>query len=304
MRISLRRLAVFDAVARHESVSRGAEEVGLSQSAASTALKELEQELGLMLFHRQGRKLLLNENGRRLRPMVRSLLLQAREIETFSRAGEIAGVIRMAATRTMADYVVAPLCTAFLSAHPKVQIKLEETSWQGVLDLVAGNSCDFGFVQAPCNRPELVFSPLLTDECTVFAAPGHPMVARQPLTLDDLASARWCLRGTGSTTRRMLTFAVAGTAPTLDIIFESNSNEALMHAVRSGVGLGCLSKRALASDLERGTLTPLQTPGIVLERYFGLVRPRLAYRSALQESFNAFALEQAAAWKLEDFAGA
>jgi DNA-binding transcriptional LysR family regulator len=76
-----------------------------------------------------------------------------------------------------------------------------------------------------------------------------------------------------------------------------------MHAVRSGVGLGCLSKRALESDLERGTLTPLQTPGIILERHFGLVRPRLAYRSALQESFSAFALEQAAAWKLQEFAG-
>ena len=80
MRISLRQLAVFEAVARHESVSRGADDVAISQSAASMAIKELEESLGITLFHRQGRKLTINENGRRLQPMARSLLARAREI--------------------------------------------------------------------------------------------------------------------------------------------------------------------------------------------------------------------------------
>src|SRR5438067_13369729 len=103
MRISLRQVAVFDAVARTGSVSRGALEVALSQSAASMALKELEDALGVVLFHRHGRKLSLNENGRRLQPMARSLLTQAREIERISPGEDLSGVLRIAACDCIDD---------------------------------------------------------------------------------------------------------------------------------------------------------------------------------------------------------
>src|SRR5437868_6251316 len=110
MRFSLKQIAVFDAVARLGSVSRAAEEVALSQSAASMALKELEDSLGAQLFHRHGRKLILNENGRRLQPKAHSLMRLAGEIGT-PESEDLDGTLRVAASTTVGNYVL-PECSA------------------------------------------------------------------------------------------------------------------------------------------------------------------------------------------------
>src|SRR5579871_3738181 len=114
MHFSLRQIKVFDAVARLGSLSRAAEEVALSQSAASMALKELEDNLGTKLFHRHGRRLLLNENGRRLRPKAHSLLLLAAEI-TQPHSDELEGMLRIAASSSVGNYVLPECSAAFLT---------------------------------------------------------------------------------------------------------------------------------------------------------------------------------------------
>ncbi|TAK99913.1 MAG: LysR family transcriptional regulator, partial [Rhodospirillaceae bacterium] len=121
MHFSLKQIALFDAIVRMGSLSRAAEEVALSQSAASMALKELEDSLGTKLFHRQGRKLILNENGRRLQPKAHSIILLAAEI-TQPETKELEGMLRIAASTTVGNYVLPECSAAFLSRHPKVRL--------------------------------------------------------------------------------------------------------------------------------------------------------------------------------------
>jgi len=287
MRISLRQLAVFEAVARHESVSRGAGDVAISQSAASMAIKELEEALGISLFHRQGRKLTINENGRRLQPMARSLLAQAREIERISPAEELTGVLRIAATDTVTDYILGPICGRFLKQHPGVQIKLEPTHWQQVLIKVENMACDLGFAEAPCNRSGLIFEPILSDHMVVFTSPKHPLAQRGQIDVSELASERWCLRSVGSGGRHKLTLGFASVSPGISIAFESDSTAAVKAAVINGLGLGCLSRRALNEEFAAKLLVPLDVRGLPLDRVFGMVSPRNVYRGILQESFSA-----------------
>ncbi len=290
MRISLRQLAVFEAVARYESVSRGADDVALSQSAASMALKELEEGLGIILFHRHGRKLTLNENGRRLQPMARSLLAQAHEIERITQCDELTGILRIAATETIADHVLGPICARFLRENPAVQIKLRPTSWQDVLDQVESMSCDLGFADSPCGRASLIFEPILSDELVIFAAAGHPLAHGRPIDARELATERWCLRAAGSSTRHKLTLGLASFTASISVAFESNSNQAIKAAVREGLGLGCLSRRAVEAEFAASQLVPLDVTGLALGRVFGLLRPRNVYRGVLQDSFAALVL--------------
>jgi DNA-binding transcriptional LysR family regulator len=287
MRISLRQLAVFEAVARHESVSRGADDVAISQSAASMAIKELEEGLGITLFHRQGRKLTINENGRRLQPMARSLLSRAREIERMSTSDQLTGTLRIVATETIADYVLGPACGRFLDQHPGVQIKLETATLANVFAKVDSMACDLGFAEAPCNRKGLIFEPLISDELVVFCAPDHPLAARGTVEMTELVKAQWCLRGVGSSGRHKLTMSFADVSPAISIAFEADSAAGVKSAVRSGFGIGCLSSRALSEEFATGSLVRIDVRDLCLERVFGMLHHRHVYRGSLQESFSA-----------------
>jgi len=292
MRISLRQLAVFDAVARHANVSRGAADVAISQPAASMALKELEAELGTVLFRRNGRKLTLNENGRRLQPMARSLLSQAREIERIAGSEELTGMLHIAATDSLGEHVVGALCASFLRDHPAVQIKLEIVHWATVLDRVEFMACDLGLVEAPSSRAGLSFEALdLHDDLTLFVSPDHPFAARGAIALRDLASARWCLREVGSSTRHLLLVSIGAEVPDMPTVFESNSNAALKAGVRGGLGVGCLPRSVVEDEIADGAFVELKVRGLRLERTFGLLSPIRTYGGSLSEAFRAFARE-------------
>ncbi len=294
MRISLRKLAVFDAVARHASVSRGAHEVALSQSAASMALKELEEDLGNELFQRSHGKLILNENGRRLQPLARSLLAQAREIERLSPEETLSGTLHIMASDN-ADYAAhGTMCAAFVRANPEVRVNLEVANWGKVLDAVESMKCDLGFVEAPCNRPGLEFEPISTDELVIFASPHNRLASRTGVSLEDLAGEQWCLRDISNSCRGLLTMIIGAGSPSLPIALTSNQNDVLKAAVSSGLGLGFLPKSAIRKELEDGALVAIDFPGLSMNRVIGLISPKRVFRGAVPEAFRRFVARLAA----------
>src|SRR5262249_42932400 len=124
MKITLRQMAVFDAITRLGSVSLAAREVALTQSAASMALRDLERNLGGEPFHRHRKRLVLNDAGRRLRPRVRSVLLGARDIELSADAGGHQGALLVGASSTIGHYLLPAICDGFMRDHPGVSIAL------------------------------------------------------------------------------------------------------------------------------------------------------------------------------------
>ena len=290
MRISLRKLAVFDAVARHGSVSLGAEEVALSQSAASMALKELEEDLGTVLFQRSGRKLSLNENGRRLQPMARSVLAQAREIESIAPDEKLAGALHLKASDNVDRAALGALCAAFARANPGVQVNLGIGTVSAAQDAVEHMKCDLGFVEAPVARPGLIFEPVFEDDLVIFTSPHHPLASRSTVTIADLTKERWCMREIGNTYRSLILMMI-GAVPSLSVALTVNSNEVLKAAVRSGFGLSCLPRSAIRSELADATLAALNFPGLTLERIFGLISPKRVFHGSIPYAFRSFALK-------------
>lgn len=290
MRISLRKLAVFDAVARHASVSLGAEEVAVSQSAASMALKELEEDLGTVLFQRSGRKLILNENGRRLQPLARSVLAQAREIESIAPDEKLSGVLHLMASDNVDRAALGALCAAFARANPAVQVNLEIGTVSAVQDAVEHMKCDLGFVEAPVARPELNFEPVFEDDLVIFTSPHHPLASRTTVSVADLTKERWCMREIGNTYRSLILMLI-GAVPSLSVTLTVNSNEILKAAVRSGFGLSCLPRSALRNELADGTLAAVNFPGLTLERVFGLISPKRVFRGGIPQAFRGFVLQ-------------
>jgi DNA-binding transcriptional LysR family regulator len=287
MHFSLRQIAVFDAVARLGSVSRAAEEVALSQSAASMALKELEDGLSTKLFHRHGRKMILNENGRRLQPKAHSLILLAAEIRR-PESEELEGMLRVAASTTIGNYILPECSAAFLSRHPKVRLVISILTITETVDRVEAMSVDLGLVETACSRKTLLAEPVGHDRAVVFAAATHPMARRGQVSMADLRAASWCLREGLSATRVHLTAALGANSlggPGLDIRFVANTNEAIKAAVAAGLGLGFASTRVIAREAAVGELVVIEASSVTLDRRLTLLAPRQVYQGALPKAF-------------------
>src|SRR5690242_10372695 len=125
VRFTLRQLEVFLAVARFETVSRAARELGMSQSAASGSLADLESQFDVQLFDRVGKRLTLSELGRQVRPSAESLDGQARELETRLANRDEIGPLRVGATLSIGNYALAPLLARFLKLHPTAKITID-----------------------------------------------------------------------------------------------------------------------------------------------------------------------------------
>ena len=167
VRLNLRQLEVFVATAQSGSTRAAADRVARSQSAASATLGDLETTLGVLLFDRVGRRLLLNENGRALLPAAASLLDQAGELEQlFSGAHSVP--LRLAASLTVGEYLLPGLLARWKLAHPAHAVQLMIGNTREVIAAVAGFQADVGFVEGTQTHPHLIVRPWLTDELVVI----------------------------------------------------------------------------------------------------------------------------------------
>ena len=257
LRFSLRQLAVFAATAREGSTRAAAERIARSQSAASSALADLEAALGVPLFDRVGRGLRLNENGRALLPRARSLLDQAAELQALF-AGDHAAPLAVAASFTIGEYLLPALVSRWTQAHPASLVQLRIGNTRDVIDAVAGFDVDLGFIEGPQTHPDLIVTPWLDDELVIVAAPGHPLAGRVA-TGRQLADATWALREHGSGTRQVSDGWLTDHLPQVRVAYELGSTEAIKHVVASGDTLGCLSRHAVAQALADGHLVALRT---------------------------------------------
>jgi DNA-binding transcriptional LysR family regulator len=292
MRFSLRQLEVFLAVARSESVSRAASELGMSQSAVSGALADLERQFDIQLFDRVGKRLRLSQLGHSLRPRCDALHEQAVELEqAFGNESDV-GVLRVGATLTIGNYVAVPLIARFMREHPGARVTLEVANTAEIARKVMNFEIDVGLVEGELHDAELDVTIWCDDELVVFCAPSHPFAQQSTLDDDDLRRAVWIVRETGSGTRQAFEQAMRGILSELEIALELQHTEAIKSAVASGLGVGCVSRLALTDAFARGALVPCRVPGRDFRRQFCFVLHKHKHESLAIRSW----LELCAAW--------
>ncbi|MCB5184940.1 LysR family transcriptional regulator [Methylobacillus gramineus] len=287
MRHTLRQLEVFVAIARMENVSRAAESLALSQSAASTALAELERQFDCKLFDRMGKVLKLNELGRSLLPMAAALLDRAVEIETILQGKSAFGLLKVGATLTIGNYLATLLIGSFMKQHTDCQVQLYVQNTNSVMNQVAMYDLDLGLIEGDCHHPNLEVEPWIEDELTVFCPPQHPLALRKEVSLDELLQESWVLREHGSGTRETFDHALRHHHTRLNVKLVLEHTEAIKRAVESGLGLGCVSRLALKDDIARGNLVAINTPELDLKRQFMFVWHKKKYQTtAVREFLN------------------
>lgn len=260
MRYTLRQLEVFLTIARNGNLTQAASQLAMSQSAASSALKDLESQFELQLFDRVGRKLQLNEQGKALQPKAQSLLEQAQEIERMLLNQDDAGHLSIGATLSIGNYLAVGLVAQYKTHHPAADVRLDVDNTRHIVEKVRRFELDVGLIEGEINDMELDIQPWRSDELVVFCSPEHPLAHAGTLTDEELSQAHWILRERGSGTRQAFDRAMHGLLPQIHISMELQHTEAIKRAVEAGLGLGCLSKITLGEAFQRGSLIPLDIP--------------------------------------------
>lgn len=285
MRFTLRQIQVFVAVAQHESVSRAAESLALSQSATSTSLMELERQFDCQLFDRQGKRLRLNAMGQQLLTPAANLLDQTRDIEQLLSGQAGFGSLHIGATLTIGNYLATLLIGSFMQRHPECRVRLHVQNTAHIVQQIAHHELDLGLIEGDCRHPDIEVQPWIEDELVVFCAPQHPLARHGQASPAELIREPWVLREQGSGTRTTFDHAMRHQANTLNIRLELEHTEAIKRAVESGLGIGCISRLALRDAFRRGSLIPLETPELDLRRQFHFIWHRQKYQTAAMREF-------------------
>lgn len=290
--VTFRQLQVFVAVARGGMVKAAAFQLSLSQSATSQALADLERQLGVMLFERLGRRLELNDAGRRLLPYAERVLNGLAELVDAAQdpGGELRGVLHVSASATIGTYLLPMLAGRFAEGHPSADIQLRLRNTQEVMEDILRFETDLGLIEGQCTESRLVSEIWRQDEMVIVCSPQHPMAALGTLDDQALGAAQWILREPGSGSRAIFEAAIMHHVERVQVRMALDQHEAIKQAVRAGLGLGCLSRLSVSSELAMGELVALQSP-LQLTRSFSLVWHPERYRSPLWQAFKVFLRE-------------
>ena len=290
MKITLRQIEVFAAIARSENVSRAARGLAMSQSAASSALVELERQFDCPLFDRIGKSLRLNSTGRGLLPQAEDMLARAADIEGYL-AGGILGPLAVGATLTIGNYLATLVAAEYLRRHPQSKIGLHVANTHSIVEQILRYELDIGLIEGEANEPDLMLEPWLDDALVVFCAPHHPLAKADAVDDARLTEQKWIVRERGSGTRALFDRVIARALPGLRVQLELEHTEAIKRAVESGLGVGCLSRLSLREAFRRGSLIEIRTPQFDLSRHFYFARHRQRHISPAAQSFIALCRE-------------
>ncbi|WP_305804563.1 LysR family transcriptional regulator [Stenotrophomonas sp. YIM B06876] len=280
MRLSLRQLQIFVAIADGGTTAVAGERIALSQSAVSAALNELESLLGAPVFDRVGRRLVLNGSGRALLPPARALLAEAADIERRFRIGHAAQsgeglpeYLKIGASTTIGNYLMPARIAALQGAGVSLRVDLRIGNSGQMVAALQRLEVDIALIEGPCHDAGLQVLPWREDELVIVYGGRHPHSAglRAGADLRQLRQARWLLREVGSGTREAAEQALLPHLHGFAEVMELGSTEAIKQGAAAGLGLACLSRHVVADLVALGRLEYLATPLPVLSRQLWVV---------------------------------
>jgi DNA-binding transcriptional LysR family regulator len=286
-------LRIFVAVAERGHVTRAAELLGMSQSAASAAIKALEQGSGVRLFNRVGRAIELSPAGRRFLPEAKAVLERiavARHVlENASQT--IAGSIAIAASQTIASYWLPRRLAAFQEEHPAVRLGVSIGNTRQVENRVLDGTADLGLVEGRTESDLLRRTRVDVDRLMLVVASAYPDVAELSPGRPEIVSLRWIVRESGSGTREVLQDLARQMGipfDSLSIFLVLPSNEAIVQAVEAGAGATIISELVVGKAVADGSLrhVPLDLPA----REFAVISHRDRQPTLSQAALKSFLL--------------
>lgn len=272
-------LDLFTSVVALGSLSKAAEAHHITQPSASNRIRTLEAQLGITVLERSPTGSRPSPQGELVAGMVKEFLQSADRLASGLAAlvAEQNGLLRIAASYTVAEYLLPPWLDRFLAGRPNDSVALDVTNSRAVIERLESGSVDLGFVESPTVPSTLHDQTIGRDELIPVVAARHPWAATGSVDLETFAATPLVLRERGSGTRDALVremIRLGHDAPTSAL--DLGSISAVRIAVISGSSPTVISRLAVQADLENGTLVEITVPGLGIERELRAVWPARA----------------------------
>lgn len=273
-RATLHQLKIFDAVARHMSFARAAEELYLTPPALSIQVKQLAEIIGQPLFEQIGKKISLTAAGEISWATCRDVLGRLEQLtqELAALQGLEKGTLKLAALATV-KYFIPRLLGNFCLKHPGIDTVLFMGNRESLLERLARNQDDLYILGQPPEHMNVVTEPFADNLLVVVASPNHPLAQEKDIAPSRLADVPFILREAGSGTRLAFEKFFEQHGVALKARMELGSNEAVKQVVAGGLGVAVLSASTLRAELASGELTILDVQGLPLARKWHVVYP-------------------------------
>ncbi len=290
MALNFNLLRSFELVARAGSISGAARAGFASQPALSKAMRELEKQIGLPLFERSARGVVLTEAGRLLFEHARALF--ALETQTEAALASLrdveGGTLRIGATTTLANYVLPELLGEFRRLHPRVTLHLERANSRAIEAQLTSYALDIAFIEGLPSDERLQARAWREDEIVLICAPNHALATRELVWPDDLRGENWLVRESGSGTRDWIERALVPYDLPPKSAWEINSAEAIVAAVAADLGIAFVSRAAAGDGLKLGKIRVVRVAEVEIRRPFYRLELRDRPRSPATRAFEVF----------------
>lgn len=290
------RLMVFQSVARNLSFTKAANELFITQPAISKHIKELESEFGVKLFDRVGNKIHLTKAGDTLLSYAAPILSLHQEVKfkLSLLSGDLEGNLRIGASTTIAQYVIPPVLAKFHERHPDIRLSLLNGNTEYIEKQLLNNEIDLGIVEGEPTNSDIQYAPFLNDELIVFTSSQNRIVTN-PVSHEEFIKLPLVLRERGSGTLEIIEkrLKLHQISPKqLNVLLFLGSTEAIKSYVKTGSGVGIVSKFAIEQELSNNIFRQLIIPELKFDRQFYFISPKGPEPLGLSKIFLNFVKKQ------------
>ncbi|MEQ9480816.1 LysR substrate-binding domain-containing protein [Coleofasciculus sp. F4-SAH-05] len=289
---TLHQLKVFEAVARHNSFTRAAEELFLTQPTVSMQVKQLTRAVGVPLFDQVGKRLYLTQAGEELVKTSRAIFesLDQFEMTVADLQGLKQGRLRVSVITT-AKYFIPRLLGPFCRRYPGIDVSLQVTNHEYILGRLNDNADDL-YVMSQLPDLDITYEAILDNPLVVIAPSDHPLVNETNIPMERLAEEPFIMREPGSGTRKAVQELFDSHDIELKVQLDLGSNEAIKQAIAGGLGISVLSRHTLALEGICNQLTILDVEEFPIERYWYAVYPNGKQLSVVARTFLDYLLTE------------
>ncbi|MCG3701016.1 LysR substrate-binding domain-containing protein [Aliarcobacter butzleri] len=283
--MTLKELSFFYKLCENPQVTQVASELNISQSAISLAIKSLETSLNEQLFDRIGKKLILNEKGKYFKEKTLPSYLALIDASTIFQENKLAGNIKIAASKTISNYIMPNIYYDFLSKYKDVKLDILTINSSNIIEKILKSELDIGLIEVDTQNSSLIKEKLADDELIVVSSDEkHPQIA-----FIDAIKKRWILREIGSGTREIFMNKIGEIAKELDIFMQLQDFEEIKTIVLNNKNtVTSLSKVIVQKELDEKKLFQIKLKNLELKREFYLVYHKEKSKNLLFETFVEF----------------
>jgi LysR family transcriptional regulator, transcriptional activator of the cysJI operon len=281
-------LQTFHVVATERSFTRAGQLLALSQPAVSAHVRVLERIYGVPLFEIRRRRAFLTQEGEALltyTERIFNLVAEAEQAIAATRGLE-RGRLSIGASPTIGVHLLAPVLRQFADLYPGIRVQVGIARSEEIVAQVLAYRIQFGLVEAVVSPdPMLEVQPFASDDMVLLAGPDHPWARTGRISRRRLNGAPVLRREGGSGLRMLLDRMLAQAGVAVETAMELGSMEALIEAVRAGVGVAWVPRISVARDVALGQLTIVDVPGLDLRRELSVVCLRSVTPSGAAQAF-------------------